>query len=59
MFLVLIGLLCVALWIWALVDIVRSRFREESTKIIWCLLVVFLPFLGTILYLAIGREQKM
>lgn len=59
MFFVLIGLLCVALWIWALVDIVRSRFPEESTKIIWCLLVVFLPFLGTILYLAIGREQKM
>ena len=55
----LIGLLCLALWIWALVDIINSRFREESSKIVWCLLVIFLPFLGTILYFVIGREQRM
>jgi hypothetical protein len=59
MFVALIWILCVASWIWALVDIFRSRFRKESTKLIWCLLVIFFPFLGTLLYLAIGREQKM
>ena len=55
----LIGLLCLILWVWALVDIINSRFREDSTRIIWILLVIFLPFLGTILYYAIGREQKI
>lgn len=55
----LIGLLCLALWIWALVDIINSRFREDTTKIIWCLLVIFLPFIGTLLYFVIGREQRM
>lgn len=55
----LLGLLCVILWIWALVDIIQSRFREESTKVIWCLLVIFLPFIGTILYYVIGREQRL
>jgi hypothetical protein len=55
----LIGLLCLALWIWAIVDIVNSRFREDSTKIIWILLVIFLPFLGTILYYFVGREQRI
>jgi hypothetical protein len=55
----LLGLLCLILWIWALVDIIQSRFREESTKIIWCLLVIFLPFIGTILYYVIGREQRL
>lgn len=55
----LLGLLCLVLWIWALVDIINSRFREDNTKIIWCLLVIFLPFIGTILYFVIGREQKM
>lgn len=54
-----IGLLCLLLWIWALVDILKSRFQEDSTKILWCLLVVFLPFLGTILYFAIGRTQRI
>lgn len=55
----LIGLLCLVLWIWAIVDIVNSRFREDSTKIIWILLVIFLPFLGTILYYFVGREQRI
>jgi hypothetical protein len=55
----LLGLLCLILWIWALVDIIQSRFREESTKVIWCLLVIFLPFIGTILYYVIGREQRL
>lgn len=55
----LLGLLCLLLWIWALVDIIQSRFREDSTKIIWCLLVIFLPFIGTILYYVIGREQRL
>ncbi len=55
----LFGLLCLILWIWAIVDIINSRFREDSTKILWILLVIFLPFLGTILYYVIGREQRL
>ncbi|MDF2187675.1 PLDc N-terminal domain-containing protein [Paraflavitalea sp. CAU 1676] len=46
----LIGLLCLALWIFALVDIVNSRFRQDTTKIVWALVVIFIPFIGTILY---------
>jgi hypothetical protein len=55
----LIGLLCLILWVWALVDIINGRFREDSTRIIWILLVIFVPFLGTLLYFLIGREQKI
>jgi sterol desaturase/sphingolipid hydroxylase (fatty acid hydroxylase superfamily) len=55
----LIGLLCLVLWIWALVDIINSRFREDTTKLVWALIVIFIPFIGTILYYIIGREQKI
>jgi len=55
----LIGLLCLILWVWALVDIINGRFREDSTRIIWILLVILMPFLGSILYYFIGREQKI
>ncbi|WP_081149360.1 PLDc N-terminal domain-containing protein [Niastella vici] len=44
--------------IWALIDIIRSQFQEPNNKIIWVLVVLLLPFLGSILYLAIGRGQK-
>jgi len=55
----LLGLLCLILWIMAIVDIVNSRFRDDTTKIIWILLVIFIPFIGTILYYFVGREQRI
>ena len=55
----LVAILCLVLWIMAIVDIINSRFREENSKVLWILLVVFLPFLGTILYYAIGRQQRI
>lgn len=56
----LIGaLVCLILWIWALLDIVNGRFRDDVTKIVWVLIVIFIPFLGTILYYLIGRDQKL
>lgn len=46
------------LWIWALVDIIKSKFQEDLMQIIWLLVVFFLPFLGVLLYLLIGRSMK-
>ena len=59
--LLIIGILFVILfgiYIFVLVDILKSEFRGYN-KIIWILLVLFLPALGTILYLIIGRKQRV
>ncbi|MEO0332417.1 MAG: PLD nuclease N-terminal domain-containing protein [Bacteroidota bacterium] len=48
-----------ALWLYTLVDILRSRFRNDSDKIVWVLVVILLQFLGAIIYLAMGRNQKI
>jgi hypothetical protein len=42
----------------AIVDIFRSKFKDDN-KYIWLLIVVFLNFLGVILYFAIGRKRKI
>lgn len=63
----LIGLLfiCVliiapmTLWIWAIVDAAKGEFKSSDSKLVWILLIVLLPFIGTILYLAIGRNDKI
>lgn len=59
MILVFLFLGCTALWIWALIDIIQSTFKEGANKIIWLLLVILLPFLGSVLYFAIGRGSKL
>jgi len=42
----------------ALIDILRNEFTG-SNKLIWVVVSIFLPFLGPILYFAIGRHQKL
>lgn len=46
------------IWLWALVDIITSKFEESLMQIVWLLVVFFLPFFGVILYLLIGRSMK-
>jgi hypothetical protein len=44
--------------IWTLIDLLRSEFTGNN-KIIWLLTIILLPPLGSILYVFIGREQKI
>ena len=45
-------------WIATLFDVLTSRFNGNS-KIPWFLTVFFLPGLGTIIYLILGKESKI
>ena len=46
----------VALWIIAIVDVLVNKFKGKN-KILWILIILLLPVLGSILYLTIGRKQ--
>lgn len=43
----------------ALVDVIRSNFRSSNDKLIWVLVVLFLNIIGAVLYLLIGRNQRV
>ncbi len=58
LFMLLIGIGSAVLWIYCLVDVIRAEFKGESDKIIWLILIVMLPMIGSILYLTIGVKQK-
>lgn len=52
-----IGLLILILDIWAIVSTVGSK-ASTGTKVIWILLIVFLPLLGFILWFFLGPKAK-
>ncbi len=52
-----VGIVSLILMIIALVDILKSNFRGNN-KIVWIIVVILLPFLGSILYFIIGKKQK-
>ena len=53
----ILGLLALALWIWALIDAIGNTRLEGMTRLIWVLVIIFVPVLGPILYLIIGRNS--
>ena len=56
--LVVLAIIALLLPIVALIDIVKNEFSDVN-KIVWILVVLFLPILGSILYFLIGRNQKL
>jgi hypothetical protein len=46
-------------WFKAIREIVRTKFDGPNEKLLWVLAVVFLPFLGTLLYFTIGRKASV
>lgn len=56
---ILIFLLLIFLpFIIAFIDILKSDFFGNN-KIVWLLAVIFVPFIGAVAYLIIGRKQKI
>jgi hypothetical protein len=44
--------------IYCIIDITRSKFSEPVNKLLWTIIVIFVPLIGEILYLIFGRSQK-
>ena len=57
-FVLFIILLPSVLWIFAIIDVLKSNFKDSTNKIIWVLIVLLLPVLGSILYFIFGGQQK-
>jgi Phospholipase_D-nuclease N-terminal len=47
------GLILLGLDIWALISVIGSR-AGTGTKVIWVLVILFLPFLGFLAWLVFG-----
>lgn len=43
--------------LWTLIDVLKGEFAGNN-KIIWVLVIIFLPFIGSITYVTVGRGQK-
>ena len=51
-----IGIIGLAIYAFTIYDVVISNFAGDTDKLIWILIVILVPFLGTILWFLIGRK---
>lgn len=54
----LIGLIILALDIWAIINVVKSS-AETGVKILWILLIVLLPVIGLIIWALMGPRGNL
>ena len=52
-------LLIILLPIIALFSLLKSIFKDSTTKLIWVLVILLVPVAGPILYFLIGRRQRI
>ena len=53
----LISLACFAFWLWMLIHAITNKGLSDGEKIVWVLVVIFLPLIGSIIYFFIGRPK--
>ena len=46
------------LWVYCLVDAIRSDFKDRNMKLIWVIILLFAHGLGPIAYLILGKNSK-
>lgn len=54
-----LGIVGLAIYAYTIYDVISSNFGGQNDKIVWVLVVIFLPFLGTILWFLIGRKSTL
>ncbi len=51
--------LCVfAFWVWMLIHAATNKGLTDTEKLMWALIIVFVHFLGALIYFFVGRPKK-
>ena len=54
----ILGILYFIFWLCMLINCLKNPRLDSTEKLIWVLVIVFLQFLGPILYFFLAREPK-
>jgi hypothetical protein len=52
-----VGLALFAFWLWMLIHAITNKGLRDTEKLVWVIVVLFLPLLGPILYFFIIRSK--
>ena len=55
---VFITVIPLILWLWAIVHVAKSTFKDGTTKAIWFVVVFFLYIIGAAIYFFAGRPIR-
>jgi len=54
-----LGVLACIFWIWMLIHAITNRGLSGTEKIVWVLVIIFLHFIGALIYFFVGRSRAL
>ena len=54
-----ISLACFVFWLWMLVHAITNKGISDVEKIMWVLVIIFLPLIGSIIYFFVGKSKAI
>jgi uncharacterized RDD family membrane protein YckC len=57
LFFIALAVLAFVFWIWMLIDAIKNPGLSGTERIVWVLVIVFLHFLGALIYFFAGRRR--
>lgn len=55
---ILLGIACFIIWLWLLIDCIKRDFSKPNDKIMWVLLLIFIPIIGIIIYYFVVKRKS-
>ena len=55
----LLGVAVMVFWIWTLIDCLTNKRLTETQKVVWTLVIVFVGWVGALIYFFAGRSPKV
>ena len=55
----ILGIAGTIFWIWMLINCIGRKFKDDVNKVIWILVIIFLPFIGSLLYFFLVKKPKL
>ena len=53
----MIGLALFAFWLWMLIHAHDNKGLDGTGKILWVIVIIFLPLVGSVIYYFVGRSK--
>ncbi len=54
-----LGIIGFLIYAYTIYDVVISNFHNSSDRVVWLLIVILLPLLGTVLWFLVGRSKRI
>ena len=51
-------ILTLIIWVWALIDLFKTRYKNAMVKGLWLIAILFFPVIGSLVYFQYGKKSS-